>query len=128
MKKIQWIALIALAVVICMQPAAFAKVVSGKVDGVDAGANTVSVSTVNPETNAEEKVSVSVKPETVFLGVAALGELSNGQEVSVEATEDAAGALSAVSVMAVPVVAAEVATQAAEAVSAVAAGAAEEAK
>lgn len=119
MKKVQLIALILLAAVVCLQPAAFAKAVSGKVDSVDAVAKSVSITSVNPVTKAEEKVTVSVKPETVYTGAASLNEIKAGEEVVVEVIEDITpGVWNALNVTVVPAAAAQAQGLAGEAVNA----------
>ena len=97
MKKISMILAVLTAFVV-FQGIAQADSVSGKVASIDTAANSISVTVMNPETKAEESVSVSIKPETTFSGVAALAELKEGQEVSIEASKDAAGSYSATSV------------------------------
>ncbi len=87
MKKIT---LALIAVFVAFQAAAYAEMVSGKVASIDAANNTLSISTTNAETKAEEKVTISVKPETTFSGIQALAELKEGQEVPIDAAKDSA--------------------------------------
>ncbi len=101
MKKIQFLGLALLVSLVSFQAVASAKTVSGKVATIDAASNKVSVSYTDPSTSKEEKAEISVKPETTYSGVASLGELKEGQEVSVDAEEDAAtGGWSAISIKA----------------------------
>ena len=86
MKKILAIAFLA---AIVLQGAAYAEEVSGKVVNADAAANTLKIAKSNAE-GAQEEVTISVKPETTFSGAASLAELKAGQEVSIDAAQDAA--------------------------------------
>ena len=81
-----------MAFLMAFQAAAFAELISGKVASVDPATSTssISISTTNAETQAEEKVTVSVKQDTTFSGVQALSELKEGQQVSIEAAKDEA--------------------------------------
>ncbi len=87
-----------LAAFVVFQGTASAKTVSGKIAGVDAAANKLSISTTDPASGSESKVDISVSATTAYSGAAALADLKAGQEVSVEASEDAAGGWSATSV------------------------------
>ena len=100
--KNQLLSYLVLAVALTLfQGVANAKVVSGKITGIDATANKLSISYTDLATSKEEQVEIAVKPETTYSGVASLGDLKEGQEVSVEAEEDAAtGGWSATSIKA----------------------------
>ena len=86
MKKIAMLLLVGLVV---FQSTGFAKLVSGKLEAVDAAANSISITSKDPATGAEEKVEIKVKPETVFTGATNLAELKAGEEVWVEANQNA---------------------------------------
>ncbi|GEM_PF-1598469 len=73
-----------------LQGAAYAKLVGGKVVSTDAAANTVTISQTNPETGANENVTVWVNDKTTYSGVAALSGVKANDEVWVDAQEDAA--------------------------------------
>ena len=66
----------------------YGKVVSGKISGIDAVANKLSVSYTDLTTAKEEKVEISVKPETTYSGVAAFQDLKEGQAVTIDAAEN----------------------------------------
>ena len=90
MKKIQiamWVMLVAF---VAFQGVASAKTVSGKVAKVDAATNKISVSYTDPATSKEESAEISIKTDTAFSGAASLADLKEGEDVSVEAAEDAA--------------------------------------
>ena len=87
MKKL--LTLVLLVAFLAFQGTAYAKLVSGKVDSTDATANTLTITHTNPTTGAEEKVTVSVKADTTFSGVAALADLKAGDRVWVDAKEGA---------------------------------------
>ena len=86
MKKLIAFLLIAL---VAFTGTGFAKLVSGKLETVDAASNSLSISSMNPATGAEEKVQIKVKPETVFTGAASLADLKAGDKVWVEASQNA---------------------------------------
>ena len=90
MKKMQLVMAILLATFVLYQGAAYAKTVSGKVVSTDAVVNTLTLSQKNAVTGVDENVVVSVKPTTTYSGASALADLKAGDEVSVEADEDAA--------------------------------------
>lgn len=101
MKKAQIIGLTVLVVAVAFQGMAFAKAISGKVASVDTAGSKLSVSYTDPATGMEMKQEISATAETTYSGVAALGDLKEGQEVAIEATEDAAtGSLTATSITA----------------------------
>ena len=91
MKKIYVLGFLFSALIV-FQGVASAKVISGKIDTIDAAANKLSVTdpTAGP-------VDILVSATTTYTGVTSLADLKAGQEVSVEASEGAAG-LSAASV------------------------------
>ena len=86
MKKIQTLILVLLVAVVAFQGLALAATVSGKVEKVDAATNMVTLTTA-----AGEKKEISVKPETTYAGVASLADLKEGQDVSIEASEEGEG-------------------------------------
>ena len=93
MKKISILGLMLIALV-AFQGVASAKEVSGKIAGTDPAANTLSLTAGA----AQEKVDIKVDAATTYAGAASLADLTVGQEVSVEANEDASGGWTAVSV------------------------------
>ena len=86
----QLVMAILLATFVVFQGAAYAKMVSGKVVSADALANTLTLSEKNALTGADENVVLSVKETTTYSGAMGLADLKAGEEVSVEAEEDAA--------------------------------------
>ena len=96
MKKVTILGLM-FAALIAFQGVANAKTVSGKITGVDAATNKLSISTVDPATGSASTVDISVDAKTAYAGAAALVDLTAGQEVSIEA-EEAAGVWTASSV------------------------------
>lgn len=78
--------------------AAYADTLSGKIAGVNVAESSISVSSHNEETHTDETLSVAVSPETVFTGVVTLADLKEGQEVSIEADKNEAGAYAAKSI------------------------------
>ena len=90
MKKVQIMALLMGIAVFAFQAGAYAEIVSGKVASVDAATGSLSITTKNAETQADEKVIVSIKQETAFSGVQALTDLKEGQEVSANVSKDEA--------------------------------------
>ncbi len=79
-----------LAVACVFQGAAFAETVSGKVVSADSAANSLKIAKADSAAGAEEQVTVWVKPDTAFSGAASLADLKEGEEVSIEAAQDAA--------------------------------------
>lgn len=114
MKKIYGLSLMLLALV-AFQGVASAKEVSGTIAGIDAAANKMSLSTQD-ESGAESSVDILVNATTSYAGAASLADLTVGQQVSVEASEDViAGGWMASSVkVAEPVAAEDVLDQLAE--------------
>ena len=90
MKKMQLVLAVLLATFVLYQGAAYANTVLGKVVSADAVANTLTLSQKDAVTGADTNVVVSVKATTTYSGVSALADLKAGDEVSVEAKEDAA--------------------------------------
>ena len=81
-----------------MAGTAFAKSIDGKVVSTDAAANTLVVSSMD-DAGAAKESTLSVSGNTAYVGVASLAELKAGDQVTVEAEEDAAtGAWNATSV------------------------------
>ena len=70
------------------QGVASAKMVSGKISGIDAVTSKLSVSYTDLATSKEEKVEIAVKPETTYSGVASFQDLKEGQEVMIDAAEN----------------------------------------
>ena len=75
---------------VAFQGTASAKLVLGKVESVDATAKTLSVNTPDATTGTEKKVSISIPETATFSGVSSLDQIKSGDEVWVEAEEDAA--------------------------------------
>ena len=69
------------------QGVASAKTISGKIVNIDPAGNKLSVSYTDLASGTEEKVEVSVKPETTYSGVASFQDLKEGQAVVVETAE-----------------------------------------
>ena len=90
MKKLAVIFPVLMLAFVVMQGTASAKSISGKIANIDAAANSLSVSQSNPATGAEENLNFSVSADTTFAGVKALAELKAGDQVSVDAEQDAA--------------------------------------
>ena len=84
MKKVYALGLMLMALV-AFQGVVSAKTISGKIDAIDAVANKLSITTADP---AASKVDISVSATTAYAGAASLADLTVGQEVSVEASED----------------------------------------
>ena len=74
------------------QGSASAKMVSGKLLGVDTTAKSLSLNTIDPATGSEKKVDVMVSGSTTYsgMGIKAIEDLKAGQEVWVDAEEDIA--------------------------------------
>ncbi len=89
MKKMQLVMVVLLATFVLYQGAAYAKTVSGTVVSADALANTLTLSQKDVITGADTNAVVSVTATTTYSGVSALADLKAGDEVSVEANEDA---------------------------------------
>ena len=77
-------------VTLVFQGAAYAKLVGGKVVSTDAAANTVTIGQTNPETGANENVTVWVNDKTTYAGVDSLSGINADAEVWIDAEEDAA--------------------------------------
>ncbi len=90
MKKMKLVITILVAALALYQGTAFAQLVSGKVVSTDATAKSITISKANAETGANEDVTVWVNDETAYTGVDSLAGLATGNEVLVEAEEDAA--------------------------------------
>ena len=89
MKRMNLVISILLATFVLYQGAAYAKLVGGKVVSTDATAKSLTISRINLATGAEENVVVGVTDTTTYSGVASLADLKAGEEVWVDATEDA---------------------------------------
>lgn len=88
-KNVLVVAVLVIGLALC-QVAAYAETVSGKVVSTDAAANTITVSKTDTTTGASSDAVISVSGTTTYSGVTGLSELMAGDEVKVEATEDAA--------------------------------------
>lgn len=87
--KNQLLSYLVLAVALTLfQGVASAKTVSGKISGIDATANKLSISYTDLVTSKEEQVEIAVKPETTYSGVASFQDLKEGQEATVDAVEN----------------------------------------
>ena len=94
MKKMMFAAL----VLALMSAVAYAASIEGEVVSTDAASNSLVVSSTDDAGMAKES-TLSVSATTAYVGVASLGELKAGDQVKVEAEEDAAtGAWNASSV------------------------------
>jgi len=60
----------------------------GEVQKIDAKAKTVTVSEIDPITDTEEKKEILTDEATVFLGVASLKDIREGDDVTIEAQYD----------------------------------------
>ena len=89
MKRMQVVMLILLATFMLVQGVAYAKTVEGKVVSTDVAANSLTVSKTDAVTGASEDVVISVTDTTTYSGAASLIELKAGDQVSVEAEQDA---------------------------------------
>lgn len=76
-------------VTLVFQGAAYAKLVGGQVVSADVAANTVTISQTNPETGANENVTVWVNDKTTYAGVDSLSGINADNEVWIDAEEDA---------------------------------------
>lgn len=90
MKKVTLVLAVLLVACVGLNGVALAKMISGKVAMMNAETNILELSRTNPETGAEEKVELSIAPETTYTGVASSSELAAGDLVLVQAEEDAA--------------------------------------
>ena len=90
MKKILMLSVILLAAAVVFQGTAFAGLVHGTVASIDSAAKSVSVNRTNPATGATEKVDIAIGAETTFSGVASMDELKAGDDIWVDAQQDAA--------------------------------------
>ena len=90
MKKGISLILVLLVGFFMLQGTADAKLVSGKVDSVDVAAKTITISSTDSATGAESKNTVSISDSATYTGVASLDQVQVGDEVWVEAEEDAA--------------------------------------
>ncbi|MBI4549883.1 MAG: hypothetical protein HY714_03040 [Candidatus Omnitrophica bacterium] len=66
-----------------------AETIEGNVVALNAGANTLTVSRVNPGTGAQEQVEVVVSPETRYVNAGSLSGLDIGDRVAIEAGSSA---------------------------------------
>ena len=67
---------------------AYAELVGGKVLDINATTNTLTVSQTNLETGNQENISIRVKTEASFSGVASFAAIEVGDEIWAEAEED----------------------------------------
>ena len=88
MKRISLFVLAVAASAVLFLGTGFAKEVSGKVAGVDAATNKLTLS-VADEAGASSDKDIWINADATFAGVAALNELKAGDQVSVEAEEEA---------------------------------------
>ncbi|MDD5084499.1 MAG: hypothetical protein PHE61_00450 [Candidatus Omnitrophica bacterium] len=96
MKKLQMVLVILLAAFVVFQGTAFAALIRGKV--VSVTTNSLTISETDKSSEIEKISNVTVDTTTTMLGVAAVTDLKAGDEVLVDAEQDATGALKAVSV------------------------------
>ena len=88
MKRISLFVLAVAASAVMFLGTGFAKEVSGKVASVDAAGNKLTISIADAAGATSDK-DVWVNADATFAGVAALNELKAGDQVSVEAEEEA---------------------------------------
>ncbi|HTL48021.1 MAG TPA: DUF5666 domain-containing protein [Verrucomicrobiae bacterium] len=89
--KMKMLFMLALAALICQGPA-FAETIEGTLTNVDKGQNTISVSRVDPKTNAQEVVNLFVTAQTEYKGQASsLADLESGNDVRIEADKTKEG-------------------------------------
>ncbi|GEM_PF-3623647 len=88
---------VVIVMLLAFQGIANAKEIKGTVTAIDSANSKISISYASPE-GVKTQAEVSVKPETVFTGLSSLNELKGGEEVTIDASEDASGALNAVSI------------------------------
>lgn len=89
MKRVSMWAAMLMAVLVLGQGAAMADTIQGKVVEVNASANSITISRSNPATGSEEQINIATKAETAWAGIKSLSELKAGDEVTVEAMQDA---------------------------------------
>ena len=80
-------AILVLAAVLCFQGIADAKMVAGRVQGVNPDANTITISTPSA-TGAMEDAIISIATDTKFLGATSIADLSQGDVISATVTEE----------------------------------------
>ena len=88
MKRIALFVLAVTASAVMFLGTGFAKEVSGKVASIDAATNKLTISMADA-TGAMSQKDIWVKTDAAYTGVAALNELKAGDQVSVEAEEEA---------------------------------------
>ena len=91
MKRVQMFVLAMLVTAFAFQASALAKMVSGKIDGMDAEMKKLTISITDAVTGAESKADVWVNEGASYSGVAALNELKKGDMIAVEAEQDEKG-------------------------------------
>lgn len=79
-----------MAIAVLASGVAFADAVSGKVNAVDSAASTIEIAKIDATTGASENVQIAYDAATTFTGVAAPADLKAGDEVKIEASQDAA--------------------------------------
>ena len=77
-----------IAVTFLAMPAASAEWFDGDVDKVDMKSGTLTISEVDPITEAAETEEIVIGPATVFSGVKSLKDLRKGDDVTIEAKYD----------------------------------------
>lgn len=90
MKKMTVIAMVVLAAFVMVQGLAMAEMVSGKISAVSADSKSIKVNRINATSGAAEDIDIWVNDETQYAGAASLAELQAGDEVSIDAAQDAA--------------------------------------
>ena len=78
-----------MAVAVLTSGIAFADAVAGKVNAVDSAASTIEIAKTDAA-GASENVKIAYDAATTFTGVTAAAELKAGDEVKIEASQDAA--------------------------------------
>lgn len=96
MKKLQVVIAVLLFAFVAFQGTAFAALIRGKV--VSVTTNSLTVSETDKSSELEKISDIAVDTATTMLGIAAVTDLKAGDDVLVDAEQDAAGALKAVSI------------------------------
>ena len=89
MKKMTVIAMVVLAAFVMVQGLAIAEMVSGKISAVNSETKSIKVNRINATTGTAENVDIWVSEATQYAGAASLAELQAGDEVSIDASQDA---------------------------------------
>lgn len=88
MKKAAVTGGIILLVSLLLAPAAFGKAIQGEVSSVDLVKNSLLLDTQDVPSGETKQIQVSVNPDTRFIGIVSLKELTSGDVVLVSADQD----------------------------------------